>query len=1531
MSSAIRKNKRILPGVPGKTNLENIHSPSVNKPRVKFNEEVIETSFGGTQTPTRIKPGAPLQQKLQDISENIPDNDNEDIEDRRSVSEIVSIFGQTKLNKERNERDVTLVKKLNSDITNDSSTPKTKTASRHSIPATMKTPSKTPTKRLTWEKMGTGTPECFNQVQFETPLALGGSVKSKRGSSCMVDDYDGEDSCSITVAVRVRPFNAREQMDPAIKCVVSMDGNQTTVTAENGSNHHFAYDYSFWSFNPINGDFASQDHVYSSLAEPLLGKVYEGYNTCLFAYGQTGSGKSYTIMGHGEEVGIIPRFSEDLFIRKESMEDENLKINVEISFFEIYNEKIHDLLGSSKDKTGRKTNLKVREHPALGPYVEGLSTYVVDSFEDIQSWISLGNRQRATASTGMNDKSSRSHSVFTIVMTQTRTETLEGDEHEHSITSKVNLVDLAGSERQASAGTTGDRLREGASINKSLMTLGKVISLLAERSTMSNKKKKIFIPYRDSVLTWLLKESLGGNSKTAMIATISPSNTHMEESLSTLRYAKQARTIVNQVHVNEDPKARIIRELRAEIDKLRGMTGTVGDDDLHMASLAEINTLKDKLALKEHEMLEATRTWQERIKQAENRKKEEVQHLEKSGISFKIDNRLPSLVNLNEDPQLSEMLLYILKEGTTRVGRLADMSSHDIQLNGALIANDHCKFDYTEKVVMISPIKDAPCYVNGDSIFKKTTLHHGDRVILGGDHYFRLNHPSEVDKGRKSSTQLQVKDFEFARQELLRVQNAKLQEELDQARKEAEEELNKELEKSRQKAALELSMQRHTYEDRLSELQQMLQKKSSDEERLIEDIKKEAEDKASKLTQQNQMLEQEVEANRKRLELEAKAMSRMAQKTPQIDHSKIVEQLRKEKEKMDMEVKRQKEYRQKLSGTVASPSVVTPRKTDPGKTQLYRMMLYLREANKISQIMEKDVVFSREDLKDGEQAYIKVTNSKLGISTYWSIEKFEDRLVQMREFFQDESDAAHENIFYDPNDVWEQEDRIKSPEKSPRILESANGKYRRRSALDTVRQNMTSISSTSSTPRIKSVTSISSLCSNGSLNLTGDIIQSSVPTFSLCKDFICIALDRFKDETCSESLADKMLYDCECMRMGAASILAGFKQVNNKTMDKNKFMESEIVQVSCVQISTSLELLISHASLWANMYENVTSSLIRELVKAVIMGVKKLGNHLMLFLQGCENDIDAMVTESGTRVLETIHAICKHCGELALATDSNMTTLKDIGHIDAEGNEDKVIPKIGHDIRQAFLTGVDIYVDKTLQGGRKNLEECESKVEGFSENLQSESTVHKSIVKHAEIIVLTTKILVIKCQSVQTELDETLNDSLTYCTENFYQINYQRSQGIIKYVSDLADGVALLLQAAEPVIRGEETDLRRICRCSELIHKSTSKLMAISNPKVTSHGSPDSQSDPSDSSILREAQSRQLDAAAQDVKLATKTLNSVMKKHGGGDATSSNTQNSKSKRLLPASPEKSLKALPKLAVNKTVTKHVTLQQNGETT
>ena len=252
---------------------------------------------------------------------------------------------------------------------------------------------------------------------------------------------------------------------------------------------------------------------------------------------------------------------------------------------EIYCERVRDLLNPKN----KKSDLKVREHPILGPYVEDLSKLVVKEYLDIDRLIDEGNKARTVAATNMNETSSRSHAVFTLIFSQKR-----HDKQTDLVTecvSKISLVDLAGSERANSTGAQGTRLKEGANINKSLTTLGKVISALAEVSNANAittkklgsgniKKKADFIPYRDSVLTWLLKENLGGNSKTAMLAAISPADINYDETLSTLRYADRAKQIVCKAIVNEDSNGKLIRELKEEIFYLREILKREGFDGL---------------------------------------------------------------------------------------------------------------------------------------------------------------------------------------------------------------------------------------------------------------------------------------------------------------------------------------------------------------------------------------------------------------------------------------------------------------------------------------------------------------------------------------------------------------------------------------------------------------------------------------------------------------------------------------------------------------------------------------------------------------------------------------------------------------------------------------------------------------------------------------------------------------------------------------------------------------------------------------
>ena len=337
----------------------------------------------------------------------------------------------------------------------------------------------------------------------------------------------------------------------------------------------FTFDNSFWSHNTADEHYATQEDVYNCLGEEFLDHNFEGYHTCIFAYGQTGSGKSYTMMGTPEAPGLIQRTCQDLFERIEANDSANISYSVRISYFEVYNEHVRDLF---QPRTDPPHYLKIRESPTEGPYVKDLTDIQVKNYGEILKYMRMGDSSRTTASTKMNDTSSRSHAVFTIMLKQIHHD-YRTDETTERL-ARIRLVDLAGSERAKATGTTGQRLREGGNINKSLTTLGRVIAALADprhaRMHNGNRKTRDIVPYRDSILTWLLKDSLGGNSKTAMVACIAPSD--YDETLSTLRYADQAKhirtkAVVNQDHVSSAEKDAQIAEMQETIRSLRWTLG----------------------------------------------------------------------------------------------------------------------------------------------------------------------------------------------------------------------------------------------------------------------------------------------------------------------------------------------------------------------------------------------------------------------------------------------------------------------------------------------------------------------------------------------------------------------------------------------------------------------------------------------------------------------------------------------------------------------------------------------------------------------------------------------------------------------------------------------------------------------------------------------------------------------------------------------------------------------------------------------
>lgn len=359
------------------------------------------------------------------------------------------------------------------------------------------------------------------------------------------------------------------------------ESDKATNTRKAYEKKSFTFDNSFWSGAPSDPHYADQETIYDSLGEEFLDHNFAGYHTCIFAYGQTGSGKSYTMMGVNGNPGLIPRTCEDLFERIESHRSPDISYSVRVSYFEVYNEQVRDLLAP---KTDSPRFLKVRESPTEGPYVTDLIEHPVKNYAEVKRFIELGDKSRTTASTKMNDTSSRSHAVFTVMLRQVHHD-VNTDETTERV-GRMRLVDLAGSERANATGATGARLREGGNINKSLTTLGRVIAALATASTSRSSSKKEVVPYRDSILTWLLKDSLGGNSKTAMIACISP--TDYEETLSTLRYADQAKHIKTRATVNEDQVSSAIRD--AQVDALQE---TIRSLQMKMAQDADARQSKE--------------------------------------------------------------------------------------------------------------------------------------------------------------------------------------------------------------------------------------------------------------------------------------------------------------------------------------------------------------------------------------------------------------------------------------------------------------------------------------------------------------------------------------------------------------------------------------------------------------------------------------------------------------------------------------------------------------------------------------------------------------------------------------------------------------------------------------------------------------------------------------------------------------------------------------------------------------------------
>ena len=441
------------------------------------------------------------------------------------------------------------------------------------------------------------------------------------------------------------------------------------------------------------------------------------------------------MVGYGTNKGIVPLACDALFSTIEANKKSGAPIRYQVVFsmLEIYNEQVRDLLAKDLSMKG----LPVRQNTELGRfYVQGLKRVPVFSYAEIERRINEGTSNRTLAATKMNATSSRAHTVVTILFEQT---SKNDNGQDTTRSSEINLVDLAGSERAASTGATGDTLREGSMINKSLSCLGNVISALADLA--SNPKKKIVVPYRDSVLTKLLQNSLGGNSKTIMIAALSPADINYDETLSTLRYADRAKQIKNSAHVNESATDKLIRSLKEENERLKKLleSGRVVEVNASMSqeeTLALRKQMEEEIRAQMEENTRAIRQDESGWDQAAHFQEESAEQKEEQIKKQKLAS-IPHLVNLNEDPMLSHVVFHFLEKPTIVIGKNDEHSNPDILLSGLSIRKDHAVITITDKTANIKPGNSiAKTKVNGAPLVGEIELHHFDRILFGSNHLY---------------------------------------------------------------------------------------------------------------------------------------------------------------------------------------------------------------------------------------------------------------------------------------------------------------------------------------------------------------------------------------------------------------------------------------------------------------------------------------------------------------------------------------------------------------------------------------------------------------------------------------------------------------------------------------------------------------------------------------------------------------------------------------------------------------------------
>ena len=797
---------------------------------------------------------------------------------------------------------------------------------------------------------------------------------------------------SIQVGVRVRPFNSREK-ERESECIIDMPGNnQTIIKDELGREKKFTFDHSFWSHDgfrtlengylePEDDKYADQKYVFNTVGKQILDNAWLGYHCCLFAYGQTGSGKSYSMVGYGANKGIVPISCDEIFKRIGQNTDKDKTFEVQVSMLEIYNEKVQDLL--IKPDKRPPSGLKVRESKVLGIFVDGLSKYPVTSYEQISKKMDEGYNNRTIGSTLMNATSSRAHTIVTIEFRQV---TMVAKKRSEKL-SMINLVDLAGSERSGSTGATGDRLKEGCNINKSLLILGNVINCLADKAI--GKNKNMLPPYRDSALTRILQNALGGNSKTVMICALSPASINYEETLSTLRYADRAKKIQNKAVINESEHDKMVRLLKEENQnlkkmleslqkKLSGQGGVMGEDD--KKAFLE---LKEEYEANQKMMGDMQKTFEEKL--------EEARKAEKESIGTQVNILLPHLVVLNEDPQLSHKLKYPLDQPPVYVGRKHGNPTPQIVLSGIGIKPNHAIFIKDEKsddIILKPNDKDAKnhIFVNGKKITDEgQILKTKDRIIFGTNTILLYMKESKGDD-------IYAIDWEAAQIEL---------------KNEIEKENKKQIEEKEKKNKEELDALKKN----------LVEEYSKKENEMEEKLKKKAEE------YQLQLDEMFLEAERKKIEQDKLNRERMMKE--EIEH--LEEE--KAKKRREAELREKNELKRREQALKNKEFIQANEKLKNNLITIIKKISKIDIINKdlkrkikLKVAIQKDLIEETSEFNTTANLMIRVENYEEGTVYYWNTETFQNRYDLMKELFNkyNEEELELQNLKKEEDPLWDE-------------------------------------------------------------------------------------------------------------------------------------------------------------------------------------------------------------------------------------------------------------------------------------------------------------------------------------------------------------------------------------------------------------------------------------------------------------------------------------------------------------------------------